>query len=218
MKNYDVVIFDLDGTLSDSGIGITKCVSYALKKLGVEEENLDNLRHFIGPPLKDQLMKTYNFTEEQAIKGVEAYRERYMPIGIYETSLYKDADILLKTLKEKGKVVALATSKPQPMAEEVLKYLNIEKYFDFVQGADLVGPIQEKTDVLKELLMKINSEKTKMVMIGDTHFDLNGATAVGVDSIAAAYGYEDETSLKQCNPVAVADDVASLITMLTKGE
>ena len=141
-----------------------------------------------------------------------------MPIGIYETSLYKDADILLKTLKEKGKVVALATSKPQPMAEEVLKYLNIEKYFDFVQGADLVGPIQEKTDVLKELLMKINSEKTKMVMIGDTHFDLNGATAVGIDSIAAAYGYEDETSLKQCNPVAVADDVASLITMLTKGE
>ena len=136
MNNYDVIIFDLDGTLSNSKEGITKSVQYALSKFGIEEPDLDKLEHFIGPPLVDELMKSYDFTREQALEGVEFYRERYKPIGIYETEIYPGTEEMLEMLKGNGKYIALATSKPLPMAEEVLKYLKIYSYFDKVMGAD----------------------------------------------------------------------------------
>ena len=132
MNNYDVIIFDLDGTLSNSKEGITKSVQYALSKFGIEEPDLDKLEHFIGPPLVDELMKSYDFTREQALEGVEFYRERYKPIGIYETEIYPGTEEMLEMLKGNGKYIALATSKPLPMAEEVLKYLKIYSYFDKV--------------------------------------------------------------------------------------
>ena len=99
MNNYNVIIFDLDGTLSNSKEGITKSVQYALSKFGIEEPDLDKLEHFIGPPLVDELMKSYDFTREQALEGVEFYRERYKPIGIYETEIYPGTEEMLEMLK-----------------------------------------------------------------------------------------------------------------------
>ena len=124
-------------------------------------------------------MKYADMDEATARKAVEYYRERYKPIGIYETSLYKDGDIMLKRLKDAGKYLAIATSKPQAMAEEVLRYLGIYDYFDKIMGADLIGPRQSKQSVLEALFEEIeNKERSKYIMIGDTKFDIIGANLI----------------------------------------
>lgn len=205
MKKYDVIIFDLDGTLSDSGEGITKSVQYALGKFNIKED-LESLRHFVGPPMKAEFIKTYKFTDEQAMEAVRIYRERYTPIGIYETSLYDGIIELLDRLKESDKIAAIATSKPQSMAEEVLKYLEIDGYFDFVMGADLIGGKQSKKEVLDALfdILPIEDRK-KMLMVGDTIFDVQGAKAAGIDCIGVAYGYGDKQEMLDNGAMAVVD-------------
>lgn len=211
MKKYDVIIFDLDGTLSNSGEGITKSVQYALEKLNIQED-LENLKHFVGPPMKEEMMRSYHFTEEQAMEAVRLYRERYTPIGIYETSLYAGTTELLEDLKQSGKIIAMATSKPQAMAEEVLKYLKIENYFDFVMGADMVGGKQSKAEVLNALFEVLpTKEKAKMLMVGDTIFDVQGAKAVNVDCIGVSYGYGDRNEMIESGAIAVVDTAMELL-------
>lgn len=215
MKNYEIIIFDLDGTLSNSKEGITKSVQYALDKLGIEEKELDDLKHFIGPPLRDELIKTYGMSKEQAEKGVEYYRERYVPIGLYETEIYPGTEKMLNNLKKAGKYIAMATSKPQNMAEEVLKHLKIEKYFDMVMGAELHGPRQSKKAVLEALFEKLeNKDKTKYIMIGDTCFDIDGANAVGIDSIGVSYGFGNRAEMLERGAIIMAettDDVTRFL-------
>ncbi len=215
MKNYKVIIFDLDGTLSNSQKGILNSLRYALEKFGIYEPDDSNIIHFIGPPMYDELVRTYNFSDEDAKKGVEIYRERYTPIGLYETEIYPGTEEMLKGLKAAGKVIAMATSKPQGMAEEVLKHLGIYDYFDFVQGADLVGPIQSKESVINELLKKLGDyEKEELLMVGDTHFDIDGANAVGIDSVGVAYGFGDNEDMLSKGALAIADDAKDLLNML----
>lgn len=212
MKKYDVIIFDLDGTLSNSGEGIMKSVQYALDKLNIKEENLENLKHFVGPPMKIEFMKSYGFTEEQAIEAVRIYRERYTPIGIYETSLYDGIPELLDKLKEAGKIIAIATSKPQPMAEEVLRYLKIDRYFDFVMGADLMGGKQTKAEVLKALFEVLPiKEKSKMLMVGDTRYDVQGAKEVHIDCVGVSYGYGKKSEMLDGGAIAVTDTALELL-------
>ena len=212
MRKYDVIIFDLDGTLSDSGEGITKSVQYALEKFDIKEDNLDNLKHFVGPPLKEEFMKSYNLTEEQGMEAVKAYRERYIPIGIYETNLYQGIIELLDKLRENGKMIAMATSKPQPLAEEVLKYLKIDSYFDFVMGADLIGGKQSKEDVLNALMNVLPvKDRAKMLMIGDTCFDVLGAKDVGISCVGVSYGYGDRMEMLDCGAIAVVDNALELL-------
>lgn len=215
MRKYDVIIFDLDGTLSNSGEGITKSVQYALAKMGIKEDNLDNLRHFVGPPMKDEMMLSYNFTDEQAAEAVAFYRERYTPIGIYETGLYDGVIELLRALKENDKIIAIATSKPQKMAEEVLEYLKIDSYFDFVMGADMIGGKQSKAEVLNALLdvMPIK-DKSRMLMVGDTKFDVKGANALSIDCIGVSYGYGDKKEMLDLGAVTVVDKVLELLEII----
>lgn len=215
MRKYDVIIFDLDGTLSNSGEGITKSVQYALAKMGIKEDDLDNLRHFVGPPMKDEMMLSYNFTDGQAAEAVAFYRERYIPIGIYETSLYDGVIELLRALKENDKIIAIATSKPQKMAEEVLEYLKIDSYFDFVMGADMIGGKQSKEDVLNALLdMLPIKDKAKMLMVGDTKFDVKGANALSIDCIGVSYGYGDKKEMLDLGAVTVVDKVLELLEII----
>lgn len=215
MKKYEIIIFDLDGTLSDSGEGITKSVQYALKKFNIIEEDLQNLKHFVGPPLKAEFIKTYHLTEEQGADAVRFYRERYIPTGIYETNLYEGVRELLDRLKADEKIIAMATSKPQPLAEEVLKFLEIENYFDFVMGADMIGGKQSKEDVLSALLEVLPiKDKSQMIMVGDTNFDVLGAEAVGISCIGVAYGYGDKKEMSECGAVAVVDTALELLNYI----
>lgn len=215
MREYDIIIFDLDGTLSNSGEGITKSVQYALEKMGIKEDDLDNLRHFVGPPMKEEMMLSYNFTDGQAAEAVAFYRERYIPIGIYETSLYDGVIELLRALKENDKIIAIATSKPQKMAEEVLEYLKIDCYFDFVMGADMIGGKQSKEDVLNALLdMLPIKDKAKMLMVGDTKFDVIGANALNIDCIGVSYGYGDIKEMLEYGAIAVVDKALELLDFI----
>ena len=215
MRKYDVIIFDLDGTLSNSGEGITKSVQYALAKMGIKEDDLDNLRHFVGPPMKEEMMLSYNFTDGQAAEAVAFYRERYTPIGIYETSLYDGVIELLRALKENDKIIAIATSKPQKMAEEVLEYLKIDSYFDFVMGADMIGGKQSKEDVLNALLdMLPIKDKAKMLMVGDTKFDVIGANALNIGCIGVSYGYGDIKEMLEYGAIAVIDKALELLDFI----
>ena len=212
---YKAIFFDLDGTLTESGEGITKSVQYALEKLGKPEEDLDKLRVFIGPPLMEQFMKYADVDETEARRAVEYYRERYKPIGIYETSLYKDGDIMLKRLKNAGKYLAIATSKPQAMAEEVLRYLGIYDYFDKIMGADLIGPRQSKQSVLEALFEEIeNKDRSKYIMIGDTKFDIIGANLMKIDSLGVSYGYGNKKEMLELGALKVLDSTKEIADFL----
>lgn len=219
MKNYDVIIFDLDGTLSNSKEGITKSVQYALEKVGIIEENLDSLEHFIGPPLKAEFIRAYGFTEEKAESATEYYRERYTPIGLYETKIYPGTEDMLAKLKESGKYIAMATSKPQQMAEEVLRFLHIDKYFDSVMGAELNGARQSKQAVLEALFDEIPmKDKSAYVLIGDTCFDVDGANAAGIECIGVSYGFGNREEMLSHGAVSIVDSTDELIRVILDKE
>lgn len=212
---FNVIIFDLDGTLSNSFEGIAKSVQYALSKKGIKEDNLDNLQHFVGPPLKSEFMRSYGFNEEEAAEMVSLYRERYIPIGLYETSIYDGCKDVLEQLKKMGKFVAIATSKPQGLAEEVLRYLEIDKYFDIIMGADLIGPKQTKSDVLKSLFEEIpNKNLDEYVMIGDTCFDIDGANNCGIKSVGVSYGFGDKEEMLEHGALTVVDRAIDLLDVI----
>lgn len=220
MRHFDIVLFDLDGTLSNSKEGITKSVQYALAKFGIHETDLDKLEHFIGPPLVDEFVRAYNFSKEQAQIATATYRERYEPIGLYETSIYPDTEEMLQAVKHSGSLIGLATSKPQSMAEEVLRYLKIDQYFDYIMGAQKVGPRQSKTAVLTELLTIIEEkENTKLdldniVLVGDTTFDVVGANNVGISSIGVEYGFGDKEDMLAQGALCVVSSAKELADLL----
>lgn len=211
---YKYIIFDLDGTLSDSKEGITKSVQYALEKVGIIEDNLEDLEHFVGPPMVEQYMKTYGMSKEKAFETLGYYRERYTPTGIYETKAYPGIMEILEALKENGLKIGMATSKPEGMAVEVAKYLEIEEYFDEISGADLKGPRQSKADVLNKLFEKSGFEKDKSVLIGDTHYDIEGANKVGIDSIGVNWGMGTKDEMMDEGAIAVFDSHEELIDYL----
>lgn len=214
MSKYKYIIFDLDGTLSDSKEGITKSVQYALGKVGIIEENLDNLLHFVGPPMVEEYMKSYGMSEEKAYETLDYYRERYVPIGIHETQLYPGIIDILEAIKQKGLRIGMATSKPEGMAEEVARYLEIKDYFDIICGADLHGSRQTKEDVLNKLFENSNFEKEESVLIGDTKFDMEGANKMGIDSLGVSWGTGTREEMTSEGAIEVFDDYETLIDYL----
>lgn len=155
-KKY--ILFDLDGTLTDSMEGITKSVQYALKKFNIKVNDLNDLCKFIGPPLNESFMEFYNFSEEDAAKGVDFYREYFAEKGIFENKPYENIDKLLKKLKAAGKILILATSKPEPYALRIMDHFNLSQYFDFIAGSTLNGSCSKKVMLFPLFLRKIISK------------------------------------------------------------
>lgn len=186
------VLFDLDGTLIDSSEGITKSVRYTLDYFGMEENDEQVLRTFIGPPLIDSFEKIYGFTHEKALKAVEKYRERYNAIGIFECSLYPGVQEILRKLKEQGYRIGMASSKPEISCRRILAHFDILKYFDDVVGATMDGTINSKEEVLAEVFRRWSDlSADEMCLIGDTMFDVNGANAYKIPCIAVSFGFGD---------------------------
>ena len=214
---YDVALFDLDGTLTDPKEGITTCVQYALKDIGIEEENLDNLVDFIGPPLKEHFMERYGLSEEAALACVAKYRERFTPIGKFENKVYEGIEELLKTLKGRGIKLAVATSKPLPLAMDILEHFGLAQYFDVVAGSELDGRRTRKADVIKyafEMLGQKGMSYTNPVMIGDRMHDIMGAKEAGIDCIAVAYGYGSMEELTGAGPSYIASTVMEIADII----
>lgn len=147
--NKDYLLFDLDGTLTDPKIGITKSVQYSLRSLGINVDDPDDLIAFIGPPLRESYKQFYSFTDDQAEKAVEKYREYFSEHGIYENMMYAGIDHMLETLCKRDKKLVVATSKPTVFAKRILQHFNIDEYFTFVSGSELDGSRSKKDLVIR---------------------------------------------------------------------
>ena len=212
---YDIIIFDLDGTLTDPGVGITNSVMYALKKFGITINDRAELYKFIGPPLKDRFMNFFNFSENDALKAVDYYREYFRDTGIFENRVYDGVETLLGQIKSRGKKIILATSKPEEFAIRILKHFNLYDYFDFVGGATFDGSRGEKQDVMAYALKTFNvTDISRAVMIGDRKFDIEGAKYFRMDSIGVTYGYGSKEELEKEGAPYIVDRPLDILELL----
>ncbi|USK60652.1 HAD family hydrolase [Peribacillus asahii] len=215
MKKYQVILFDLDGTLSDPKIGITKSVQYALQKMGIDKPNIDKLECFIGPPLKVSFTEYYDFNEEKTQRAIDYYRERFKDKGMFENKLYSNIPLLLKSLKEQQYTLVVATSKPTVFSEQILNYFNIDQYFDLVVGSNLDGTRTAKTEIIQYILDKYNTYKLDdFIMIGDRKYDMIGAKNTGIDSIGVTYGYGSFEELSDSHPTHIVNSVEEIKEIL----
>lgn len=215
MKKKQYILFDLDGTVTEPFEGITNCVAYALKNFGIEVEDRNTLRPFIGPPLIDSFQEFYSFSKEQAEEATKKYRELYNIEGIYQNELYEGMKELLSYLKEKGKTVFLATSKPDVFANRILSYFEIDDYFDFVGGSDINGERNTKSAVIQYVLERNGiTDISQAVMVGDRKYDILGAKNFGMDSIGVLYGHGSREELEQAGATKIAETVSALKEIL----
>lgn len=221
----DYILFDLDGTLTDPKEGITACVQYALSAFGIEEPDADKLTPFIGPPLKESFMEFYEFDEEKAEAAVEKYRERFRDKGIFENRIYDGVPEMIRKLKGNHKKLAVASSKPTVFVKQILEHFEIGKYFDVIVGSELDGTRTDKAEVVAEALCRlydghdgdIEEKKRNTVMVGDRKFDVAGAKAEGLVSVAVSYGYGPLDELKIAKPDYIVRSVEELEKLLLRG-
>ena len=196
--NKQYILFDLDGTITDSKLGILKSMQYAMKHFGIEikDGEFDSYMFFLGPPLQYSFRNYFKLEEEKIGEAIAKYREYYIPRGmLLENKLYQGIEDLLKNLKNAGKTVILATSKAEKLAREILEHFDIAKYFDFTAGAELDGTRSKKDEVILYALeqcgvfLDSDEEKAKAIMIGDRNHDIIGAAKTGLESVGVLYGY-----------------------------
>lgn len=215
MNKKEYILFDLDGTLTDPGEGITNSVQYSLKKYGIEVQDKTELYKFIGPPLFESYMKYYGFSKEKATEAVGFYREYFRDIGIFENRVYKGIPELLRKLNSKGKKVILATSKPEEFAKRILKHFNLQNYFYFVAGATMSETRTKKAEVISYILEQLKIKDTQnAVMIGDREMDINGAHALNIEAIGVLYGYGTKEELQNAKADMIAENVKNLESIL----
>ncbi|NMH72149.1 HAD family hydrolase [Bacillus sp. RO2] len=211
MAEYKIILFDLDGTLSDPKEGITKSVQYALEKMDIAEPDTDRLETFIGPPLQVSFSEYYGFDEKQSKRAIDFYRERFKEKGMFENVLYPNVPLLLAALKEHGYVLVVATSKPTVFAEKIIKYFELEKDFQHIVGSNLDGTRSSKTEIIQYILDKYtNYDHREFIMIGDRKHDIIGAKNTGIDSIGVTYGYGSPEEIKDAEPTFIFNSVEQL--------
>ena len=211
MKKYDVILFDMDGTLTDSSPGIMNSIIYALKKYNLNVENTDELRKFLGPPLHESFRDFYGFDEEKAMEAVLFYREYFSTNGLLENAVYDGIPALLKALKENDKRLIVATSKPQDFTDRIMDNFDLTKYFEFVAGSNMDGTRSKKAEVIEYALHSCKiADKSKVVMIGDRKHDVLGAKTVGIDSIGVEYGYGNYEELSAAGATYIVKTVEEL--------
>ena len=211
---YKTILFDLDGTLTDPGLGITNSVAYALKKYGIEVENRQSLYSFIGPPLNDSFKKYYGFSDEKAMEAIWCYREYFADKGLYENEVYDGIEQLLQRIKNSGRKIVLATSKPEEFAVRILEHFDLMKYFDVVAGASMDEKRNKKGDVIKYAMEKGGFTSDGAVMIGDREHDVFGAKENGIDTIGVLYGYGSRDELERAGAMHIAQTVEDIFALL----
>lgn len=208
------ILFDLDGTLTDSGEGIINCAILALEHFSLPIPDRETLRVFVGPPLHETFIK-FGVPADKADEAVAVYRSRYIPIGMFENAPYPGIRELLQTLKNLGHKLYVATSKPEWMAEEILKKFELDGYFDRICGATMDTSRTEKSQVIAYLLDQTGDAKNA-VMVGDTKFDVLGAAAHNIPTVGVSWGYGTVEDMRQAGAAAIADTMDELLHYLTK--
>lgn len=212
---YNTILFDLDGTLTDPGCGITNSVAYALKKWNIEITDKTELYKFIGPPLQESFEKFFHFSEEESLKAVEYYREYFREKGIFENEIYEGVENLLYEISNSGRKIILATSKPQEFAERILNHFHIAEYFEYIAGASMDGKRSKKADVISFALEQCNiKDYSKVIMIGDREHDIIGAKQVGIDSVGVLFGYGSCEELHNAGATYIAETINDIFLLL----
>ena len=201
------ILFDLDGTLTDPGEGITKSVAYALASFGITVQDRRTLYPFIGPPLVESFMGFYGFTAEQAKQAVEKYREYFSQQGIFENTPYPGIHQALAQLKGQGKRLLLATSKPTVFARQILERFDLLPYFDFVGGSDLEGKRGQKEQVIAYTMEQAGVQRAGAWMVGDRKHDVLGARENGLPCAGVLYGYGSREELEEAGAAALLETV-----------
>lgn len=214
-KDTEVVLFDLDGTLTDSEEGIINSLKYVFEKYNFTDYNKEKLKRFLGPPLQETFSEVLGLNKEEVDKAVAVFREYFSETGIYENKLYSDVERLLKILKDNGKTILLATSKAEQYAVRVLEHFGLAKYFTVIGGSSFSGSRSRKGDVIKYTLKEAGiCEPYKAVMIGDRKHDVNGAKEASIPCIGVLYGYGSKEELNGAGVAAVAESINELIALL----
>lgn len=205
------VLFDLDGTLTDPGEGITNAVRYSLGKFGIEVKERSELYPFIGPPLIDSYMKYYGMPRQQAEQAVAYYREYYSADGMFENKVYEGIPELLEQLKDAGKKLILATSKPDYFAERILERFELFSYFDFIGAASLDGTRNNKVQVIQHVITECGiGDVSECIMVGDRKYDIEGAHHFGMPCISVLYGYGGREEFASAGSEYVAQTPADI--------
>ena len=208
---YKVILFDLDGTLTDPQEGICKSINHALSYYGIEKP-LNELTKYIGPPLLNSFAEMVG--DEHAADAVVRYRERFSVVGLYENKIYPNVKETLHLLKDNGYILCTASSKPQVFVQKILEHFDIAKYFTVMGGASMDGTVSAKQDVIDLVLRQAGADKETTVMVGDTKFDLIGAEKMGVDAIGVTYGFGTRDELCSYPNIAVIDDIRHIVNYI----
>lgn len=214
---FEYILFDFDGTISDSKEGIVKSVAYALEHFGIITENLDDLTYFVGPPLGEPFRQVYQMDDVKTAKAVALFRERYFKQGMWEAAMFPGIPDLLQDLKAAGKKIALATSKGHVIAREILDDYGITSYFDIIMGAELDGTRSKKSEVVAEVLCQFGITDENLhtaVLIGDRKYDVEGARTCGISCIGVQYGYASPEEWTQAAPDHLVASVEELKSFL----
>lgn len=212
---HNVILFDLDGTLTDPGEGITNSVAHALRKLGQTPPPRAELEAYIGPPLAGSFEQRAGLDRNTAELAVEYYREYFGVKGIFENELYGGIDNMLAALKAAGATISLATSKPTVYAKQIIEHFGIAKYFDAVAGSELDGRRVKKAEVIDYALELLGvSDRGSVIMVGDREHDIIGANKCGVASVGVTYGYGSHEELTASGASHIVDSVEELTKYL----
>lgn len=208
------ILFDLDGTLTDSGEGIINCATLALEYFGLPVPSREEMRVFVGPPL-DQTFIRFGVPEDQAMEAVRVFRSRYLVVGKFENTPYPGIHKLLERLKKQGHRLLVATSKPEETAVEILHKFELSQYFEEICGASFDNNRVHKADVIAYLLGKIGTPKN-MLMVGDTEFDVLGAAAHGIPTIGVSWGYGKAAAMTEAGAIAIAHSMDELFEYINR--
>lgn len=214
--SFHTVLFDLDGTLTDPGLGITNSVIYALDHYGIQIPDHDTLCSFIGPPLNRSFMQYFNMDHKQALEAVEIYREYFSTKGMLENHVYEGIEDLLSQLRSMGKRLLVATSKPEVFSVKILDHFGLSRYFEIISGALLHPPKDYgKADVIRDALHRAGiTDLNGVVMVGDRKHDVIGAHEIGIPAIGVLYGYGDRNEHESCGADHIVESVSDLKNLL----
>lgn len=214
---YQMILFDLDGTLTDPKVGITKSVQYALAKFDIHEPDLEKLVPFIGPPLIESFQEFYSLSREEAVAGVGYYREYFTQAGIFENAVYPGIREMLTLLSGTGKKLLVATSKPTVYSQQIIEHFSLAQFFQLIVGSNLDGSRIHKDEIIAYILTELSGmAKQDIVMVGDRKHDVIGAKKNSIDSVAVQYGYGTVKELQDAGPTYLAATVDELTEFLRK--
>lgn len=212
---FDYILFDLDGTLTDSGLGITGAAQYALRQMGIDVPDRKSLSYCVGPPLTDVFMEKFGMTAEQASETLRHYRRYYGEKGLFENEVYPGMEELLQKLSAAGKKLIVATSKPEKFAVIILEHFGLARHFDLIAGASMDESRYRKNEVIRYALDRAKiRDMDKAVMVGDRKFDVEGAREFGIKCIGVTYGYGTKEELMEAGADFIAESVAEIASFV----